>query len=102
MGGGQQLSSPGSCLESFRVNPYIECNSRGECHYFSNKYSYWLVTLAGVPTYNTKVNGSVLKAGQYLDRVSRCTVCILDSLVKEEEEKDHIMNDIPPIEASQK
>jgi integrin beta 8 len=38
-GGGQSLSSPGSCLEDFRATPFIECNGDGgNCHFYSNKY----------------------------------------------------------------
>ncbi len=45
-GGGQVLSSPGSCLEDFRATPFIECSGgRGTCHYFANKFSFWLATL---------------------------------------------------------
>ena len=41
-GGGQALSSPGSCLRDFRATPFIECNgARGTCHYFANKFSFW-------------------------------------------------------------
>ena len=45
-GGGQALSSSGSCLEDFRATPFIECNGAGgTCHYFANKFSFWLATL---------------------------------------------------------
>ena len=45
-GGGQALSSSGSCLEDFRATPFIECNgARGTCHYFANKFSFWLATV---------------------------------------------------------
>ena len=45
-GGGQPLSSPGSCLEDFRASPFIECNgARGTCHYFANTLSFWLATI---------------------------------------------------------
>ena len=37
-GGGQQLASPGSCLEDFRSTPFIECNGgRGTCHFYGKK-----------------------------------------------------------------
>ena len=43
-GGGQLLSSPGSCLEDFRATPFIECSGgRGTCHYFANKVSLILL-----------------------------------------------------------
>ncbi|CAM9114362.1 unnamed protein product, partial [Lampetra fluviatilis] len=41
-GSGQQLSSPGSCLEEFRPAPFVECHGRGTCSYYTNSYSYWL------------------------------------------------------------
>ena len=45
-GGGQALSSPGSCLVDFRATPFIECNgARGTCHYFANTLSFWLATI---------------------------------------------------------
>merc|ERR1711988_52102 len=44
-GGGQSLSSPGSCLETFRSSPFIECHGRGTCNYFANTYSFWLTTV---------------------------------------------------------
>ena len=45
-GGGQLLSSPGSCLEDFRATPFIECSGgRGTCHYFANKESFLISLL---------------------------------------------------------
>ncbi len=45
-GGGQSLSSPGSCLSHFRATPFIECNGgKGSCHFFANKYSFWLTII---------------------------------------------------------
>lgn len=79
MGGGQQLASPGSCLELFHTNAYIECNSRGQCHYFSDKYTFWMVTISGDADFNPNLSQQTLKAGSLLGRVSRCAVCILDA-----------------------
>jgi len=79
MGGGQQLSSPGSCLEQFRLNPYIECNSRGECHFFSDKFSFWLVAIAGPTNRHLHVQGQTFKAAHLLDKIGRCRVCVLDA-----------------------
>jgi len=75
-GGGQSLSSPGSCLEDFRATPFIECSgARGTCHYFANKYSFWLSTIdQDRQFYNPQP--LTLKAGQLRNRVSRCSVCI--------------------------
>ena len=90
MGGGQQLSSPGSCLEVFRPNAYIECNSRGECHFFSDKYTFWLVSTADQNSFSASVQGRTLKAGQILQHVSRCVVCVMDV--------NHPVNQIRPTE----
>lgn len=44
-----RFSSPGSCLEDFRTTPFIECNgARGSCHFFANKFSFWLTTIGNV------------------------------------------------------
>jgi collagen type IV alpha len=73
MGGGQDLASPGSCMENFRANPYIECNSRGECHFFSDKFTYWLVN-----TYGQNFESATIKAGEIMNHMGRCKVCIMD------------------------
>jgi collagen type IV alpha len=78
-GGGQSLSSPGSCLEDFRATPFIECNgARGSCHYFANKYSFWLTTIDPDRMFD-KPETDTLKAGNQRSRVSRCQVCIKDT-----------------------
>lgn len=74
-GGGQSLSSPGSCLEDFRATPFIECNgARGTCHYFANKYSFWLTTVEFNQQFGDP-RPETLKAGNLRTRVSRCQVC---------------------------
>jgi len=74
-GGGQSLSSPGSCLVDFRATPFIECNgARGTCHYFANTLSFWLATVDGQRQFSAPVS-QTLKAGQLRNRVSRCQVC---------------------------
>lgn len=74
-GGGQSLSSPGSCLEDFRTTPFIECNgAKGTCHYFANKHSFWLTSVD--QSFHTKPAAETLKAGQLLSRISRCQVCM--------------------------
>ncbi|GFS14577.1 collagen alpha-2(IV) chain [Elysia marginata] len=74
-GGGQSLSSPGSCLEDFRATPFIECNgARGTCHYFANKYSFWLSTIELDNQFEIP-QSQTLKAGSLRTRVSRCNVC---------------------------
>ncbi|KAJ6657431.1 hypothetical protein lerEdw1_002490 [Lerista edwardsae] len=76
-GGGQSLVSPGSCLEDFRATPFIECNgARGTCHYFANKYSFWLTTVEQTQQFVEGPVSETLKAGQLLTRVGRCQVCM--------------------------
>ncbi|KHJ40764.1 c-terminal tandem repeated domain in type 4 procollagen [Trichuris suis] len=75
-GGGQPLSSPGSCLQHFRSTPFIECNgARGTCHYFTNKYSFWLTTIDEQQQFIIP-QSETLKAGNLIRRLSRCQVCI--------------------------
>lgn len=74
-GGGQSLSSPGSCLEDFRTSPFIECNgAKGTCHYFANKHSFWLTSIDR--PFHSQPASETLKAGQLLSRISRCQVCM--------------------------
>ena len=74
-GGGQGLASPGSCLEDFRATPFIECNGpRGSCHYYANKYSFWLATIDHHQQFSRPVS-QTLKAGELRTRISRCQVC---------------------------
>ncbi|KAF5303169.1 hypothetical protein FQA39_LY10082 [Lamprigera yunnana] len=75
-GGGQSLSSPGSCLEDFRATPFIECNgASGTCHYFATKLSFWLATIEVSQQFRIPQQ-QTLKAGSVRDRVGRCQVCI--------------------------
>jgi len=74
-GGGQSLSSSGSCLKDFRATPFIECNgARGTCHYFANKFSFWLATVRERDMFSRPLS-QTLKAGNLRSRVSRCQVC---------------------------
>lgn len=76
-GGGQSLVSPGSCLEDFRATPFIECSgARGTCHYFANKYSFWLTTVEERRQFREEPVSETLKTGQLHTRVSRCQVCM--------------------------
>lgn len=75
-GGGQSLVSPGSCLEDFRATPFIECNgSRGTCHYYANKYSFWLTTIPE-RSFQGSPSADTLKAGLIRTHISRCQVCM--------------------------
>jgi collagen type IV alpha len=73
-GGGQSLSSPGSCLEIHRAAPFIECHGRGTCNYFANTYSFWLTTLEQADQFKAPEEYT-LKTGNLFSRVSRCSVC---------------------------
>uniref|UniRef100_A0A8C4QYM4 Collagen IV NC1 domain-containing protein n=1 Tax=Eptatretus burgeri TaxID=7764 RepID=A0A8C4QYM4_EPTBU len=76
-GGGQSLSSPGSCLEDFRSTPFVECQgARGTCHYFTNKYSFWLTAIDETRQFDADPIPETLKAGQPRSRASRCQVCM--------------------------
>lgn len=75
-GGGQSLVSPGSCLEDFRATPFIECNgARGTCHFFANKYSFWLTTVDPNQEFGSPPEQETLKGGLERSKVSRCQVC---------------------------
>lgn len=69
-GSGQSLISPGSCLESFRATPFIECTGRGTCNSFSTALSYWLVTV-GLEDQFQKPRQDTLKGDGLRSRVSR-------------------------------
>ncbi|XP_041060660.1 collagen alpha-2(IV) chain-like [Carcharodon carcharias] len=77
-GGGQSLTSPGSCLEDFRSTPFIECQgARGTCHYFTDKYSFWLTTVQPSHQFGPSAPSETLKIEQLQrQRVSRCQVCL--------------------------
>lgn len=73
-GGGQSLVSPGSCLEEFRVRPFIECRGLGTCNFFATATSYWLATIREDEMFRKPLQ-QTLKA-DHTSRVSRCAVCI--------------------------
>ncbi|CAG2060138.1 unnamed protein product, partial [Timema podura] len=74
-GSGQSLISPGSCLESFRATPFIECHGLGRCNYFTTSYSYWLATIQDRDMFR-RPRQQTLKAQTQTSRISRCRVCI--------------------------
>ena len=76
-GAGQLLSSSGSCLQEFRVNPYIECHGRGTCHYFGPTLSFWLSTIDEQSQFSVP-QSETIKSGRLRERVSRCQVCLKD------------------------
>jgi integrin beta 8 len=78
-GAGQSLSSSGSCLQEFRPKPFIECQgARGTCHFFSDKYSFWLTTIDPLNMFQTQQPKTLIKnkGDDLKSRVSRCRVCV--------------------------
>nr|5NB1_A Chain A, Collagen alpha-4(IV) chain [Homo sapiens]5NB1_B Chain B, Collagen alpha-4(IV) chain [Homo sapiens]5NB1_C Chain C, Collagen alpha-4(IV) chain [Homo sapiens]5NB1_D Chain D, Collagen alpha-4(IV) chain [Homo sapiens]5NB1_E Chain E, Collagen alpha-4(IV) chain [Homo sapiens]5NB1_F Chain F, Collagen alpha-4(IV) chain [Homo sapiens] len=77
-GGGQALMSPGSCLEDFRAAPFLECQGRqGTCHFFANKYSFWLTTVKADLQFSSAPAPDTLKESQaQRQKISRCQVCV--------------------------
>lgn len=73
-GGGQELQSAGSCLETFRSSPFIECHGRGTCNYFASTYSFWLTTVDSNMQFSKPIS-QTLKSGSLRTRISRCQVC---------------------------
>ncbi|KAJ8406145.1 hypothetical protein AAFF_G00303760 [Aldrovandia affinis] len=77
-GGGQSLTSPGSCLKDFRSQPFIECQGpRGSCHYFASAYSFWLTRVSAAEQFSpAPVPGTLKEAWQQRQNTSRCNVCM--------------------------
>jgi len=81
-GGGQDLSSAGSCLENFYLPTFIECLGRGTCAYYINNLDYWLAqnpetTQPGMWGMGNVYSGldDIINQG-----VARCTVCARNTL----------------------
>jgi integrin beta 8 len=87
-GGGTHLSSPGSCLESFRATPFIECHGRGTCDFYHNFNSYWLSTIEEEEQFMAPVS-MTNKAGNSRRNISRCQVCQRNGIVQ----SDYLYND---------
>lgn len=78
-GGGQSLTSTGSCLKDFRTHPIIECQgARGSCHYFANLYSFWLTTISPTEQFITPRPGTIKAVDEQRSRASQCHVCLRD------------------------
>uniref|UniRef100_A0A3Q3LVG9 Collagen IV NC1 domain-containing protein n=1 Tax=Mastacembelus armatus TaxID=205130 RepID=A0A3Q3LVG9_9TELE len=76
-GGGQSLTSSGSCLKDFRTHPFIECQgARGSCQYFANLYSFWLTTVTHTQQFTTQRPGTIKAANQQRHKASQCHVCL--------------------------
>ncbi|XP_028283282.1 collagen alpha-4(IV) chain-like [Parambassis ranga] len=75
-GGGQSLTSSGSCLKDFRTHPFIECQgARGSCQYFANLYSFWLTTVSPTEQFIAAKPGTIKAADQQRHKASQCNVC---------------------------
>lgn len=68
---GQDMSSPGSCLQNFRALPFIECEGpgTGRCDYVTGSdWAFWLSTQS---VDEGAVTGAAMRA-----RTGRCSVCV--------------------------
>lgn len=68
-GFGQNLISPGSCLEDFRANPVIECHGHGTCNYYDQLASFWLAVIEEGQQFRKPIQ-QTLKADQ-TSKISR-------------------------------
>uniref|UniRef100_A0A3Q3EWH5 Collagen IV NC1 domain-containing protein n=1 Tax=Labrus bergylta TaxID=56723 RepID=A0A3Q3EWH5_9LABR len=72
-GGGQSLTSSGSCLTDFRAQPFVECQGpRGTCHYFANIYSFWLIQ----EQTTTSTSTTLTHGWEQRDKIGKCNVCM--------------------------
>merc|ERR1712159_418336 len=79
-GGGQDMVSPGSCLEDFRATPYIECTgARGTCQFFANSLSFWMRTIASNKQFSDPELQALKGVAAGRSSVSRCAVCMRDT-----------------------
>ncbi|XP_066270585.1 collagen alpha-2(IV) chain-like isoform X2 [Branchiostoma lanceolatum] len=77
-GGGQELTSPGSCLQYFRPVPFIECQgSLGTCDIIGNSLSFWLTDVPEDPVAQFQrpqaQSGTIFTMRNLL---SKCRVCM--------------------------
>lgn len=75
-GSGQDLLSPGSCLEEFMAGPYIECKAAGHCNKYATLLSFWLTNIDPSKQFNP-IQLDTFKAGNIKPQISRCKVCTL-------------------------
>lgn len=87
-GSGQNLLSPGSCLEEFNTVPYIECKAAGHCNKYSTMLSFWLFNIgdqSDSQQFSPSVQYETLKVGNNIRRaISRCKVCTLRESLKDQ------------------
>ncbi|CAL8312852.1 unnamed protein product [Gadus morhua 'NCC'] len=78
-GGGQSLTSSGSCLKDFRAHPFVECQgARGTCFYFANRLSFWLTTVGPTEQFLSPQIGTIKTPDRQRQNTSRCHVCSRD------------------------
>ncbi|XP_019622229.1 PREDICTED: collagen alpha-2(IV) chain-like [Branchiostoma belcheri] len=83
-GGGQPLTSPGSCLDYFRSAPFIECVN-DVCDVSSNQLSFWLIGIPGGEREQFNEPRRVVgKLDVLRQRISRCRVCVYNGGLYEE------------------
>ncbi|KAI5625480.1 collagen alpha-4(IV) chain, partial [Silurus asotus] len=76
-GGGQSLTSSGSCLQDFLTHPFVECQGpRGTCHYFTNLHNFWLTRLDEQDFSLIPEMMTLKGAAEQRNYVSRCNVCL--------------------------
>jgi collagen type IV alpha len=76
-GSGQDLLSPGSCLEEFNTVPYIECKANGHCNKYGTLLSFWLVNIKEAQQFGP-IQFDTLKMGANIrNSISRCKVCTM-------------------------
>uniref|UniRef100_A0A3B3DSJ3 Collagen IV NC1 domain-containing protein n=1 Tax=Oryzias melastigma TaxID=30732 RepID=A0A3B3DSJ3_ORYME len=76
-GGGQSLTSSGSCLTEFKSLPFLECQGpRGTCHFFANIYSFWLTHQGGGASSTHRNSSTLIDPMQHKNYISRCRVCM--------------------------
>lgn len=75
-GGGQSLSSSGSCLKDFRTIPFVECNGKGNCQNFPREFSFWMAVIEDSEQFQKPKSQTLQDGNSQSKRVSRCQVCI--------------------------
>ena len=81
-GGGQSLQSAGSCLESFRTTPFIECSTMGKCQFTAQKISFWLSVLSDYDQFGMPRMITTEEAHKR-QKISRCRVCMKNQAVRQ-------------------
>ncbi|KAI4887210.1 hypothetical protein NFI96_012642, partial [Prochilodus magdalenae] len=76
-GGGQSLTSSGSCLKQFFTHPFVECQgSQGTCHFFPDIFSFWLTHVSDQGFNSTSKDVVLTDPTEQRNRASHCSVCM--------------------------